>query len=309
MLVEGSLAGRKGTYDCPIALRLYGTREPIERASLKSRMQGDRLPVDALNQREKEEKKRRMEELKKFQAAKKAMSSKSGSGRQRVVGSSQSGSSQSGSTQSGSSQSGFVGGMSQTNSIPVQNMEQIIQGSQRFNPREMGEVVEKYGAGEDILSQMPMAEFPERLATKLLPYQRQALAWLIDKENPRLPAIGSQDVVQLWKRSAWDGRMFTNIATNFSLKDQEPSLASGGILAVSRNLARHVGASNAYHRHLLGRHGAWKNARNDCSDGCRQKSSWLVQQNNFDCITFGSNEQLEWTGMIGLSCSLTRPSA
>lgn len=281
MLVEGSLAGRKGTYDCPIALRLYGTREPIERASLKSRMQGDRLPVDALNQREMEEKKRRMEELKKFQAAKKAMSSKSGSGRQRVVGSSQSGgtqsgSIQSGSTQSGSSQSGFAGGMSQTNSIPVQNMEQIIQGSQRFNPREMGEVVEKYGAGEDILSRMPYAEFPERLATKLLPYQQQALAWLIEKENPRLPAIGSQDVVQLWKRSAWDGRMFTNIATNFSLKDQEPSLASGGILAVSGDPVRYVGASNAYYGHLLGRHGAWKNARNDCSDGRRQKSSWLV---------------------------------
>lgn len=228
LLVEGSLAGRKGHYDCPINLRLFGTSEPIERASLKSRMQADRLPVEALNQRENEEKKRRMEELKKFQAAKKAMSSKSGSGRPREV---------------GSSQQGFVGGMSQTSNVPVQSMEQIIQGSQHFNPREMGEVVERFGAGEDTLSQMPMAEFPERLATKLLPYQRQALAWLIEKENPRLPAVGSKDIVQLWKRSPWDTRMFTNVATNFSLKGQEPSLASGGILAVSRNPTQYVGAS------------------------------------------------------------------
>lgn len=173
-----------------------------------------------------------MEELKKLQAAKKAMSSNSGSGRQREM---------------GSSQSGFVGGMSQSNNVPVQTIEQIVQESQRLiNPRELGEVVETYGAGEDILSQMPMAEFPERLATKLLPYQRQALAWLIEKENPRLPAIGSKDVVQLWKRSPSDARMFTHIATNFSLKGQEPPLASGGILAVSRDPTQRVGASNAY---------------------------------------------------------------
>lgn len=199
-------------------------------------MQADRLPVDNLIQRENEEKKRRMEELKKFQAAKKeaakrkAMGSKSGGGRPQEV---------------GSSQQGFVGVMSQTSStpVPVQSMEQIIQGSQRFNPREMGEVVEKYGAGEEILSQMPMAEFPERLATKLLPYQRQALAWLIEKENPRLPAMGSKDVVQLWKRSPWDATMFTNIATNFSLKGQKPSLASGGILAVSADSAQCASAS------------------------------------------------------------------
>lgn len=227
LLVEGSLAGRKATYDCPITLRLYGTSEPIERASLKSRMQAEGLPVEALTQRENEEKKRRMEELKKFQAAKKAMSSKPGSGRQREV---------------GSSQQAFVGGMSQTNSVPVQSIEQIIQGSQRFNPRELTEVVEKYGAGEDVLSQMPMAEFPERLATKLLPYQRQALAWLIEKENPRVPAIGSKDAVQLWKRAPWDARMFTNVATKFS-QIQEPSLASGGILAVRRDPAQCVGTS------------------------------------------------------------------
>lgn len=52
LLVEGSLAGKKSTYDCPIALRLYGTSEPTERESLKNRMKRDYLPVDALDLRE-----------------------------------------------------------------------------------------------------------------------------------------------------------------------------------------------------------------------------------------------------------------
>lgn len=53
-----------------------------------------------------------------------------------------------------------------------------MRGSQKFNPREVGEVVDKFGVGEVALAQMPMADFPEKLSTKLLPYQRQALAWL-----------------------------------------------------------------------------------------------------------------------------------
>ena len=45
-------------------------------------------------------------------------------------------------------------------------------------------------------------------------------------------------MVQLWKRSPNDSRLFTNIATNFSIKNQEPSLASGGILADDMGLGK-----------------------------------------------------------------------
>ena len=55
--------------------------------------------------------------------------------------------------------------------------------------------------------------------------------WLLEKESPQLPPEGSDDAVQLWKRSTRHKGVFTNIATNFSLQNQEPRLASGGILS------------------------------------------------------------------------------
>ena len=225
LMVEGSLAGEKGTYDCPIALRLFGTSDPIERADLRRRMKSDRLPVEVLDQREEEAKRRRADELKRMQAAKKAAALKaiaSQAGRKGQA------------AEPRSSQTQFTGSSSQgDNSLPVQSLEEIMVDSQRLDPRHLGGVVEKFGMGEDFLSQMPMAALPERLATTLLPYQRQALAWLLEKENPKLPPPRSTEVVQLWKRSPRDPRIFTNIATNFSLKDQLPSIAKGGILAVS----------------------------------------------------------------------------
>ena len=227
LLVEGALSGAKGTYDCPIALKLYGTSHPTERANLINRMQVDRLPLDAIVRKAKEEKKRASEEAKRLKAAKRGGY---------ISGSSQPHNSQI--TDLRSSQSDFMGGSSQGDGTPSQTLESIIEVSQQFNPREMGEVVEKYGASEDVLSNMSMADFPDRLATKLLPYQRQALAWLLEKEKPQLPLPGSPDIVQLWKRSSRDRQLFTNIATNFSLKDTEPTLASGGILADDMGLGK-----------------------------------------------------------------------
>lgn len=228
LLVEGSLAGRKGAYDCPIALRLFGTSDPIERAGLRRKMKADKLPVEVVDQRESEAKmrkveelKRRAEEVKKMQAARKAGGAKAGKGQGQQG-------------ELSSSQAQFAGSSSQGEIIPVQGLEDIMEESMRVNPRDLGKVVEKFGMGEDFLSQMPMAPFPEGLTTQLLPYQRQALAWLLEKENPELPPPGSKEIVQLWKRSDKDSKLFTNIATNFSLKDQPPSLAKGGILAVSR---------------------------------------------------------------------------
>ena len=84
--------------------------------------------------------------------------------------------------------------------------------------------------GEDAMSKMPMADQPEGLISTLLPYQRQGLAWMLEKENPVLPAPGSTDVVQLWKRSPNRPNVFQNIATQFCTSTA-PVLARGGILA------------------------------------------------------------------------------
>ena len=137
----------------------------------------------------------------------------------------------------GSSQSDLVGSSSQGPGEARQSIEDFLLESERFNPREVGQVVEKYGALEECLAQMPMAEQPSRLSTRLLPYQRQGLAWLQDRENPRIPAAGSTDVVQLWKRSETNATLFTNIATNYTTKEP-PELACGGILADDMGLGK-----------------------------------------------------------------------
>ena len=219
ILVEGCLTGRPGEFDVPIALRLYGTSEPEKRSALVDQMRVDRLPLDGIIQRAREEKKRKAEELKRLKATKKGGSLTSSSPQWSL----------------GSSQTEYAS--SQNNLSSTQDIGDIKAQSQRFNPREMGEVVEKFGAAEDILAAMPMADCPDKLATKLLPYQRQALAWLLDKESPELPAPGSLDVVQLWKRPPHNPRLFTNIATNYSITG-EPSLSSGGLLSDDMGLGK-----------------------------------------------------------------------
>lgn len=84
--------------------------------------------------------------------------------------------------------------------IPVLGIEHFVENSERFRPRDVEKLVEEWGVGEAALSKMPMADQPEGLISTLLPYQRQGLAWMLEKENPVLPAPGSTDVVQLWKR-------------------------------------------------------------------------------------------------------------
>ncbi|KAL8841686.1 MAG: hypothetical protein Q9176_003081 [Flavoplaca citrina] len=222
LLVEGSLAGIKGAYDCPIDLRLFGPSERAKRAELVDQLRRDKLPLDAIVQRAKEAKKKQIEDLKKVKAAQKSGRVATGSGRQWDLSSSQT----------------YASSQSFGSGEPVQSVDDIIETSQRINPREMGQIVEQFGAGEEALSKMPMADFPSRLCTKLLPYQRQALFWLQAQEDPKLPPKGSTDAVQMWKRNPRDASLFTNIATNYSIRNQDPALASGGILADDMGLGK-----------------------------------------------------------------------
>ena len=205
LLVEGSLSGHVGTFDCPIELKLFGTNDPVERANLRAQMRGDRLPCQIIDQKEREAKKRKKDELKRVAFGK--MSGKAGLG------------DWSGTISQGDGSSSSL------------SLEEIIETAQAFNPREIGEVVEKFGLDEEALANLPMADSPKKLRTRLLPYQRQALHWLLEKENPQLPPQGSDEAVQLWKPSKQHKDVFTNVATNFSLKGSKPVLASGGILS------------------------------------------------------------------------------
>lgn len=214
----GRLAGAPGEYECPISIEIYGTDDLLGSDALQKRLKRDGLPIDSIIKNQKTVRARNMEQL---EAARKVASATPGSSQQ---------------WQYGNSQSQRPGPLSQ--SLLPARMEDLVAESTQFSPREVGRVVEKFGIGEEFLAQMPMAEAPARLSTKMLPYQRQALAWMLEKERPLLPPPGSQDIVQLWKRSDRSPKMFTHIATNFTLKDTEPTLARGGILADDMGLGK-----------------------------------------------------------------------
>jgi len=126
---------------------------------------------------------------------------------------------------------------SQPEPVPEIGIDFFVENSERFRPRDAERLVEAWGVGEDALSKMPMADQPKGLISTLLPYQRQGLAWMLEKENPVLPAPGSKDVVQLWKRSSERQNVFQNIATQFSTSTA-PVLAKGGILADDMGLGK-----------------------------------------------------------------------
>lgn len=114
------------------------------------------------------------------------------------------------------------------------SLDDIMAQSRSFDPREMNRVNENFGATEDDLRKMPEAQQPAELKTKLLPYQLQGLAWMLDRESPQLPQDGQ--VVQLWKR---ERNLYVNIATNFSIPGP-PDLCSGGILADDMGLGKTI---------------------------------------------------------------------
>ncbi|KAJ9382898.1 hypothetical protein DTO063F5_5417 [Paecilomyces variotii] len=221
LLIEGILSGPKGDFDCPVLLKLYGPYDPQRRAELKARMELDRLPLGQVKKREREELRlQKQREKERKEAEKRSRSLAKGKGVQ----------------WDSQSQAMFANLSTPDGEVQAESLEDLIGQSSTFNPREMGQVVEKFGVDETDLENMPMAENPAGLTTELLPYQRQGLAWMIEKESPVLPAPGSQAIVQLWKRN---GSYFTNIATNYSTR-QEPPLASGGILADDMGLGKTI---------------------------------------------------------------------
>jgi SWI/SNF-related matrix-associated actin-dependent regulator of chromatin subfamily A3 len=241
LLVEGAASGMKSYYECPVRLSFYGSTDPTRRALLKREMQQAKLPIAEFLRREREEKQRQKElesQRKALLKAKKgALGAPNGSGGSFVPG------------------TDIYAGSSSQNASSTQSFDEIMRASERFSPRNMEQTVEQFGLKEEDLSEMPFAEQPKGLQTKMLPYQLQVrdlyrqrvrnsanrpkgLKWLLLKESPVFPCSGSE-VVQLWRRSEQDPKMITNMATNFSLiNDKLPELTSGGILADDMGLGK-----------------------------------------------------------------------
>ncbi|KAI2092166.1 hypothetical protein LOZ36_000626 [Ophidiomyces ophidiicola] len=220
LLVEGVLAGNKGTFECPITLKLYGTSDPREQQVLMERMKKDGLSVAELVMKRINQKQQPPQELR-------DITNHPGIRRGNGVG-----------EEWQTSNSGFGVNMAPIKESQLQQNQEsisdIVAQSIAFNPREMGQVVEKFGTDEKELAKMPMADSPAALSTELLPYQRQGLAWMLGRESPRLPEKNSDKAEQLWKRH---GSAYKNIATGY-VTNRAPSLASGGILADDMGLGK-----------------------------------------------------------------------
>jgi SWI/SNF-related matrix-associated actin-dependent regulator of chromatin subfamily A3 len=160
LLVEATCSGPKSHYDCPITLELYGSNDPTQRDLLKEKMRIAKLPTNELQRREKDEMIRRKEREARQKALAKAakkggMSIPNGIGGSFVPG-----------------MGDYVGGSSQ-GITETMSLEQIMRGSERFNPRNIEKAVEQFGLKEKDLANMEYAEQPDALQTKMLPYQLQ----------------------------------------------------------------------------------------------------------------------------------------
>ncbi|RAR06000.1 meiotically up-regulated 71 protein [Stemphylium lycopersici] len=227
LLIEVQLTGPKEFYECPIELRFYGTNDPAIRERLMNRMKNDRLPVGLAAARQRNESAAiREQERRAKEAARREKKQAAAVRRHQAV---------------ENSTTEFAAGSSQEQlAMPGPSMEDIIGGSERFNPRNIEKMVEEFGIKEEDLASaaMPQAFQPTALVTELHPFQLQGLQWMLDKENPQLPAPGTRGVVQLWQRHTLEANLFTNVATNFSIK--APTLASGGILGDDMGLGKTI---------------------------------------------------------------------
>ncbi|KAF1836632.1 hypothetical protein BDW02DRAFT_566900 [Decorospora gaudefroyi] len=227
LLIEAQLTGELQYYECPIRLKFYGSNDAVIRENLVHQMRADRLPVGNLAEaRRQEAAAARERERAAKQAAQRTKKQAA------AVRASQA---------TENSRAEFVAGSSQDiMPVPVAgpSIEDIIGGSERFNPRNVEQVVEQFGVKETDLAAMPQASQPDALLTELHPFQLQGLQWMLDKESPQLPLAGTEDVVELWRRHAREPNAFTNLATGFSVKS--PALASGGILADDMGLGKTI---------------------------------------------------------------------
>ena len=241
--VEGTLTADKGMFDVPIDIKLYGTTDAAARELLKESMKNARLPVKGMLEAERERKRQEKEAEKRQKELAKEKAKQQKAEQKRLLAEAAAGRASGGVEGQGPSfdQDGnptYANLTVASGEPPEQgpSMEQILETSTSFNPREVGEVADKYGMTTDQLSSLPKAPQPAQIATRMLPYQLQGLQWLIEHENPVLPAAKSGETVQLW--NADRSGNYRNLATNYTSK--EPTLFSGGLLADDMGLGKTI---------------------------------------------------------------------
>ncbi|RYP22495.1 hypothetical protein DL767_009029 [Monosporascus sp. MG133] len=200
IVLEGVATGYKGAFDCPIRLYIYGTSDPERRKELEAKLKAAKLLKAA------------QLKVTRLEAEARRKASEPG-------------------LKSGSSLAGLPQEEDEGQNVPVQ---QLLGASQMADTR-AEDFLKDFAMDEEALARLPMAEQPQDLASQLLPYQLQGLSWMTAKEAPQLPAPGSKDVVQLWRRD--NSGNFFNLASGFT-SISRPRLLSGGILADDMGLGK-----------------------------------------------------------------------
>lgn len=117
------------------------------------------------------------------------------------------------------------------------NMDEILEASQRIDASSRRRSGGSFDVDEDDLKAMRCAAQPKAIKTEMLPYQLQAIQWLVEHEHPQKPTSGSNEAVQLWSCGHNAPVRYTNLATNHTTSNLPP-LASGGILADDMGLGK-----------------------------------------------------------------------
>jgi SWI/SNF-related matrix-associated actin-dependent regulator of chromatin subfamily A3 len=229
---EGKLAGPMGQFDCPLTVSLFGPDPESDAGrALQTRMSRDKLSTRALKEaeraRKEREKERQQQEKRRQQEAK----------RQRAEALRAASGGQGGRVPMANPSSQWANQITPGDNPSEPVMEDLVEASQRFNPREVSRTADDCGLQEDALKDMPMAAKPDGIKTKMLPYQLQGLQWLLDHESPPLPGVKDSEAVQLWKKHPKTPGAYMNIATSYSVKGS-PQFASGGILADDMGLGK-----------------------------------------------------------------------
>ncbi|RDA82962.1 hypothetical protein CP532_0874 [Ophiocordyceps camponoti-leonardi (nom. inval.)] len=199
--LEAQLTGEKGVFDCPVRLSFFGPSDPIERERIEQELKANKL-VKAT-------------QLKQTKKAAEALRAATG-------------------LKAGAATYGIgsdAAGMAQANL----SLEELIKISDATEFRREGDAIKTLAIDEAYLAAMPQAQQPPQLASTLLPYQLQGLAWMVSKEHPRAPEKSADRPVQLWVQG--NKGTYCNLASGFVSKEA-PKLCSGGILADDMGLGK-----------------------------------------------------------------------
>ncbi|KAI0419289.1 hypothetical protein F5X98DRAFT_335720 [Xylaria grammica] len=197
IVLDGVLNGEKGPFDCPIRLYFYGTSDPTGRLKLETKLKADKLLTAT-----------ELKNTRKEAQAQRAIAQELKNG---------------------------APALGLGTSDHSQPRQEALEDSEAMDFRADPSALDVLNMDEATLSAMPQAEQPNTINSSLLFHQLQGLAWMTAKENPQLPAPGSSDVVQLWKRV--DGGNFQNLASGH-VTNQRPHLLSGGILTDEMGLGK-----------------------------------------------------------------------